>query len=80
MDDINKIIETLHPLERKVLPFVQTHTDLKDLVQKTNLQEVEVMRALQWLDNKQLLRLSAQNKEVIEPLENSKKYTKKKLP
>ena len=56
--ELSKIVETLHPLERKVLPFLSQASSLNELMKKTSLKDVEVMRALQWLENKKVLVIS----------------------
>lgn len=78
--DIEKLAATLHPLERKVLPHLSKVKSLKDLAKLSGLQEVEVMRALQWLQNKSLITLASEVKEHIELDENGKSYLKKGLP
>ncbi len=74
-----KIIESLHPLERKVLP----NTNLKNvnsIIKKTGLQEVEVIRALQWLENKNILKQKKEAKEIASLKSNGEKYKKEGLP
>ena len=78
--NIEKLIATLHPLERKVLPFLDKTDNLKGLVEKTGLKEVEVMRALQWLQNKKVIVLKEELKELIDLGRNGKGYLKKGLP
>ncbi len=78
--DIEKLAATLHPLERKVLPHLSKVKSLKGLTKVTGMQEVEVMRALQWLQNKDLVKLTSETKEHIELDENGKSYLKKGLP
>ena len=78
--DLKKLINTLHPLERRVLPFLDKYSYLNDLVNITGLKEVEVMRALQWLQNKNIIKLSEESKEVINIDENGRKYIKEGLP
>lgn len=78
--DLKKLINTLHPLERRVLPFLDKYSYLNDLVNITGLKEVEVMRALQWLQNKNIIKLSEESKEVINLDENGRKYIKEGLP
>lgn len=78
--EIEKLISTLHPLERKVLPALKGTTSFDKLAEKTNLQKVEVMRALQWLQNKKIIAISQELKEVIELDENGLKYRQKGLP
>ena len=74
-----KIIESLHPLERKVLPYIGLR-DLKEVVKKSGLQEVEVIRALQWLENKKILKQKKEAKEIVELGVNGKIYLKNGLP
>lgn len=78
--DIKELAEKLHLLERKVLPYLAEYHSLKDLIEKTKLQEVEVMRALQWLENKDVIKIKKQLREVIELDKNGKLYLKKGLP
>ncbi len=53
--EVKTVIAKLSALERKILPLVDGLVSFKDLVSKSGLQEVEVMRALQWLQIKKLL-------------------------
>ena len=78
--DIKKIIEALHSLERKVLPILGKYNSFEDIVKQTGLQEVEVMRALQWLQNKQIITINEEIKEFVSLDNNGKIYVKKGLP
>jgi len=80
MDDAENIIAKLHPLERKVLPYLNKVFSFHELVSVSGLQEVEVMRALQWLQNKELITLTETVEEVIELDINGKEYVEKGLP
>ncbi|MBW2968832.1 phenylalanine--tRNA ligase subunit alpha [Candidatus Woesearchaeota archaeon] len=80
MADIKKLIDTLHPLERRVLPVLGSCKSLPEIVSATGLKEVEVMRALQWLENKKILKISTEMKEVISLDKNGVKYIKSGLP
>lgn len=77
---MNDIIETLHPLERKVIPFLKDKITLTELCKKTKLKEVEVMRALQWLENKHTLSIKKDVQEVITPNTQYTKTIEKGLP
>mgnify|MGYP001587406142 CR=1 FL=1 len=77
--DIDKLIEKLHPLERKVLPFLKLK-NVKEIIEKSGMQEIEVMRALQWLENKDVLKINIEIKENVYLGENGKKYLKEGLP
>ncbi len=77
---MDKFLETLHPLERAVFPYLKDHISLKELIKITNLSEVEVMRALQWLENKEIIKINVEEKEVISLDENGLLYIKRGLP
>jgi len=79
MKDEN-IIKSLHILERKVLPFLSKTSELSELVDKSGLTEVEVMRALQWLANKEIITLKEEVMELIDLDDNGREYLEKGLP
>ena len=56
-DIINNLIYKLHPLEQKVIRHISNDSLLSEIVGKEGLTEVEIMRALQWLENKAILKL-----------------------
>ena len=79
-EDLKKLAQTLHPLERKVFPLLLKHSKFEDLVKDTGMQEIEVLRALQWLSNKKLVDLkedlrrnSLNRSQKIHPSLHSKK-------
>lgn len=74
------IIKKLHPLERKVFPILKTTSNFKDIVNESKLKEVEVLRALQWLENKKLIILKEEVKNIIILDKNGKKAVKEGLP
>ena len=78
--EIKELVQGLHPLERKVVPYLDKVKSLKELVQKTGLQEVEAMRALQWLENKKVLKIEPVEKKTLLLDVNGLEYAKKKLP
>ncbi len=63
--DVKSVISKLHPLERQVLPTLQKVNTLADLIAGTKLKEVEVIRALQWLENKNLITTKTDKKELV---------------
>ncbi|MBI2138777.1 phenylalanine--tRNA ligase subunit alpha [Candidatus Woesearchaeota archaeon] len=77
---IKKIISGLHTYERKVLPLLERYSSLSDLATQSGLQEVEVMRALQWLGNKGIAALREETKQLISLGRNGERYKKEKLP
>lgn len=74
------IIEQLHPLERKVVPFLGKNTTLNQLMRQTSLKEVEVIRALQWLSNKGLVTIEKTKEEILKLDKNGEEYLEKGLP
>jgi len=80
MEEIKGLVDKLHPLERKVLPLLDKFSYLKDLVSASGLEEVQVMRALQWLQNKGIIEIKEESREVVNLASNGKKYIKEGLP
>lgn len=78
--DLEKLLEELSPLERAVLPHLESGTELEDVTRKSGKSEVEVMRALQWLENKGALKINRSEKQIVGLGENGKTYVKKGLP
>ncbi len=75
-----KLIESLHPLERAVIPFLKQGITLNQLIEASNLKEVEVLRALHWLENKKALKLEEQAKQLVALDKNGHSYLKDGLP
>ncbi|MAH33400.1 phenylalanine--tRNA ligase subunit alpha [archaeon] len=78
--EVDKIIAALHPLERKVLPILRETSSFEKIAELTKLQKVEVMRALQWLQNKKIISVKQKLQEKIDLDENGLKYRDKGLP
>jgi phenylalanyl-tRNA synthetase alpha chain len=74
------LIKKLHPLERKLIPFLVEGISFLDLVSRSGLKDIEVMRSLQWLSNKDIITLDKAEKEVICLSANGKKYSTSSLP
>ena len=77
---MTELTDTLHTLERKVLPALTNHHEAGELAQATKLQEVEAIRALQWLSNKGLVTLEEKKEELIILEANGALYAKEGLP
>jgi len=78
--DLKKLVDGLHPLERKLLPLVPKFSSVAALEQNSGLKEVEVSRALQWLKGKGLIDLKEDSKQLIFLDKNGKLYSKQGLP
>jgi len=78
--DLKKLMDGLHPLERKLLPLIPKYSAVPDLERASSLKEVEVSRALQWLKSKNLIDLKEDSKQLIFLDKNGKIYSKEGLP
>ncbi len=80
MADLDRLISSLHPLERKVLPFIGRHHDVKSIIAVSKLSDTEVIRAVQWLHGKGLIDAKDSFREMVDLDENGKKYLSSGLP
>jgi phenylalanyl-tRNA synthetase alpha chain len=78
--DETKIIESLSPIERQVLPKIKKEdTDIDQIVdEKTD--KTTILRALAFLENKKLIKQRTESKEIIDLGILGLNYTKKELP
>lgn len=80
MHDIKKIVRQLHPLERKILPFLRAYNTLLQITKNSGMQETEAMRALQWLETKGIVKTELLTGQVVKLNDNGIKYLKEGLP
>src|SRR3989344_7828626 len=80
MKDTERLIESLHPLERQVLPVLHENISVTEIVSKTKLKEVEVMRGLQWLESKGIISTNKELKSIVNLDKNGLEYIKEGLP
>jgi predicted methyltransferase len=73
------IIESLSPGERKVLPHIE-EKNIKNIIKKSGLDETGVIRALQFLENKGLLKIKSSSTNIIDLGTNGIYYKKNHLP
>src|SRR3989338_10943053 len=78
--DVKSLIAKLHPLERAVVPVLAREKELTAIIKASGLQEIEVMRALQWLENKELLKIHTEKKRVVTLDSNGILYQREGLP
>lgn len=76
---IQKIIESLSPNERKILPYLKEEK-VSGICQKSNLDKTSVLRVLRYLQNKKIINLSLEKIKIIEIGVNGALYKKKGLP
>lgn len=77
---LQKLAESLHPFERKVVPLLKNNVPVSELIKKSKLDLTQVTRALQWLENKKVLTLAHDTQEVIDLDKNGTLYKQKGLP
>lgn len=78
--ELDSLIKKLHPLERKIVPFLDSSISVTELEKKSGLSNVEVVRALQWLSNKDVLKIEEEVVETVSLGPNGKDYAKQGLP
>ncbi len=78
--DLQALIAKLHPLERQVIPVLKTETELSQIAKAAKLKEVEVTRAIQWLENKKALTITTTTTKSVSLDKNGKTYQKEGLP
>ncbi|MEM4242639.1 MAG: phenylalanine--tRNA ligase subunit alpha [Candidatus Woesearchaeota archaeon] len=78
--NFDKLVQSLHPLERKVLPVLDKHTTVPAICAATGLKDVEVGRALQWLENKKIIRVDISSADLVTLDKNGELYKKQGLP
>lgn len=76
--NIQKLIESLSPNEKKILPHL--NEKINEICKKSNLDKTSVVRALEYLQNKGIIELEYEKKKIIELDINGALYLKKGLP
>lgn len=76
----SELITYLHPYERQILPILDKSSSVEEITKISKLQEVEVMRALQWLSNKNVVKIHTQDYDVLSITPKSQSYVKDGLP
>jgi len=77
--EINKIIESLSPIERKILPYLE-EKNIDEICKKSNLDKTSVLRALGYLQKKNIVNLLFKEKKIVEIGINGSLYRSKGLP
>jgi phenylalanyl-tRNA synthetase alpha chain len=78
--NLDKLVQSLHPLERKVLPVLGKHATVPAICAATGLKDVEVIRALQWLENRKAIKVDTEAHDVVTLDKNGLAYAKQGLP
>lgn len=75
----DEITQSLSPIERKIIPFLEEGS-IESITQKSGLDRVSVLRALEFLANKGVLSLEIKKRRMIDLGINGVYYSKKGLP
>lgn len=78
-EKIKKIIESLGPIERKIAPFLK-EGNVEKIIEKSDLDKTSVLRALDFLSNKNLVEIKITEEKIIELGINGLLYAKNGLP
>jgi phenylalanyl-tRNA synthetase alpha chain len=76
----DELLASLHPLERKILAILSAESSSKQLVALSGLDESSVLRAIQWLEKRGLVKSSEKVVEVAELAANGAAYLKSSIP
>jgi len=74
------LVNSLHPLERKVVPHLMDGITFEELIEASGLKDIEVMRALQWLSNREVLEIKEKIIEGVILTEKGKESSKTYFP
>ena len=77
-NDVHKVMEYLSPNEQRVLPFLKESVD--EVIAKSGLDEVSVLRALDFLQNKGIVKLDSEKKKIVDLGVNGILYKRNGLP
>ena len=78
MEKIDEITEKLSPLERKIVPFL--NLSVEEIKNKADIDDVSLLRALRFLENKNLVKINIIEKKIIDLDTNGIYYKKNNLP
>lgn len=77
--DLKKTIFSLHPLERKVLPYLDIKS-IKEISEKSKLSEAEIVMGIQLLAQKKFANYIKEEHTLVHLDKHGEKYAKKDLP
>jgi len=77
--DVDKIIESLSPIEQKIVPYLEEE-DIEVLIEGSGLDKVSVLRALEFLSSKGIVELSINKKRIVDLGDSGVYYRRKGLP
>ena len=78
MEKIENIISSLSPIERKIMPFLGL--SVNKIIENSGLNKTSVLRALKFLENKDLVKIKHDKKQIVDLGVNGVYYKKNQLP
>jgi len=78
MSEMQEVIDSLSPLERKLVPYLDL--TMEEIKEVTNLDHTSLLRALKFLENKGVLKVKLNKTKIIELGANGVYYKKNHLP
>lgn len=78
MNNLQEIINSLSPLERKIVPFL--NSPIEEIKSNSKLDHTSVLRALKFLEAKDLVKLTTAKKRIVQLGTNGIYYKKNQLP
>ena len=78
--DLNKLALSLSNAEKKILSVIDKSTNIQQILSASAMDELAARRALQWLENKELIKTDQNIIKSIVPGKNGKNYIEKGLP
>lgn len=78
--EISSVIAKLHPLERQVLPVLKEQEEVTEIAKAAKLKEIEVMRAVQWLANKEAVEIKTNTQQQVNLEKAGEHYKTQGLP
>jgi phenylalanyl-tRNA synthetase alpha chain len=76
----DELLASLHPLERKILSILSAESSSKQLSALSGLDQASVLRAIQWLEKRGLVKSSEKILEIAELGANGAAYLKSSIP
>ena len=77
-EGMRELIESISPIEQKVIPYI--NLNFEEIIEKSGLDRTSVLRALKFLENKGVLKLTTTIKKIINLGINGLYYKKNHLP
>ena len=79
-ENMTKIIESLSPNERIIIPYLENSKTLSDIDKQTDIGKTAILRSLEFLSNKKAVEIKQKQEQIIELGINGLRYKEKGLP